>query len=204
MSAALRILRHPVVAPLFLFNVVQSCAFNHARLAREEGEEQKRHQGQIYFLREQLREARSGRRVVDDVPLLARRCLAVGIDPLSIGLPRDQIPPALLDQGAYLHENHRRLTWSEVFFGAASSTSSSRFLIDKMKEAVGRAAGGLRGQMGKSDAAVESVSNDVGTTAAGDAKTTTAVVDDGQESQDEWEKGKRSGERRLHATAPTI
>lgn len=163
------LLRHPATAPLALLTVVSSLALNRATSARIEREDQVRHATQVSFLREQLGELtrRGGRAGDEDLSLLARRCIALGLDAHSIGIPAEQIPTGFRGPSG-------RLTWSQVLLGGESDGEG---LFDKLKASIEKATAGLQSQFASAD------TTDEGAVSAKSAQT--------QEEQDEWEKGEQ-------------
>lgn len=173
LQATKSLVTHPLVPSLILFSFVTSCALNRARLARTETESQRRHATQIGFLRDQLGSlSRSAIQRSEEIPLVMKRCNAIGIDPLSIGFRADQIPAGMTISRT------RQLTWTDALMGRSEGEAGPG-LMDQLKEGVARAAGGLKGQFGGSGPrpSIEDIQSDHLQTA---------------EAQDEWEKGECS------------
>ncbi|PWN20719.1 hypothetical protein BCV69DRAFT_197417 [Microstroma glucosiphilum] len=151
---------HPAIGPFLLLTVLTSLAFNRATLARQLGEDQRRHLVQINLLQDELRKltplapatgrssswsswlwrsksptpAAPQERNAAEEESLARKCLAVGLDPQRLGISPQHIPN--LSSGA----DGNNVTWSEALFGKGT--------WGKMKTSLVEAGAALRASVG--------------------------------------------------------
>jgi hypothetical protein len=179
---------HPAIGPFFLLTVLTSLAFNRATLARQAGEDQRRHLVQINLLQDELRKltplnaasersscwssclwrSKSSTPAATVVPSqerdaaeeesLARKCLAVGLDPQRLGVSPQYIPN-LASSGA----GGSDVTWSEALFGKGTWGKMKTSLIEAgaaLRASVGAGAGNGGSETGAAGAGAEAKEHD--------------------------------------------